>query len=114
VYIGDLKEIELTTSNFPKTIREGKLFADKSIFIEHFLKNTQDVQIIARPRRLGKSMNLLMLHCFLTDREDCRHLFDNLAIRQSPVWEKAHGAPSFLFDFKELDVDVYKRQIQLW
>jgi hypothetical protein len=113
VFIGDWNEIELTTSNFPKTIRNGRLFVDKSIFIEHFLRNAQDVQIIARPRRLGKSMNMMMLYCFLTDSEDYRPLFENLMIRQSPVWEKAHGSPAFLFDFKGLNVNQYKRQIQL-
>jgi hypothetical protein len=89
------------------------LFVDKSLFIEHFLNERQQVQIIAHPRRLGKSMNLMMLHCFLTDSVDYRPLFENLRIRQSQVWVKAHEAPSFLFDFKGLNVKKYKRQIQL-
>ncbi|MDR1540479.1 MAG: AAA family ATPase [Clostridiales bacterium] len=112
MHIGDLSKIDLTTSNFPKIIRDSRLFVDKSLFIEHFLRNTQDVQIIARPRRLGKSMNMMMLYCFLTDGEDCRPLFENLAIRQSPVWEKAHGSPAFLFDFKGLNAREYPMQIQ--
>ncbi|MDR1540151.1 MAG: AAA family ATPase [Clostridiales bacterium] len=111
--MGDLKRIELTSSNFSKTIQDRRLFVDKSLFIEHFLNNVQDVQIIARPRRLGKSINLMMLYCFLTDSEDYRPLFENLAVRHSPVWEKAYGSPAFLFDFKGLNVDLYKRQIQL-
>jgi hypothetical protein len=104
--------VDLTSSNFAKIVKQGKLFVDKSLFIEHFLNEPQDVQIIARQRRLGKSLNLKMLSCFLTDREDCRPLFENLSIRKSPVWGMAHSAPTFLFDFKGLGVDEYKRQIQ--
>ncbi|MDR1536643.1 MAG: ATP-binding protein [Clostridiales bacterium] len=113
MHIGDLSRIDLTTSDFSLVIENNLLFVDKSLFIEHFLNETQQVQIIARPRRLGKSMNLLMLHCFLTDSVDYRPLFGNLAIRQSPVWGKAHGSPSFMLDFKGLNAALYKRQIQL-
>ncbi|MDR1537647.1 MAG: ATP-binding protein [Clostridiales bacterium] len=113
MFVGDFNRVDLTTSNFSKVIKDNLLYVDKSLFIEHFLNEPSEVQIIARQRRLGKSMNMFMLYFFLTDREDFRPLFEKLRIRQSPAWEKAHGAPTFLFDFKGLSVDEYKRQIQI-
>ncbi|MDR1542230.1 MAG: ATP-binding protein [Clostridiales bacterium] len=113
MFIGNLNWIDLTTSDFAMVIKDKLLYVDKSLFIEHFLNERQQVQIIARPRRLGKSMNLRMLHCFLTDSEDFRPLFEDLGIRKSPSWEKAHGNPAFLFDFKGLNAREYPNQIQL-
>ena len=69
------------------------------------------VQLIARQRRLGKSMNMDMLRCFLTDKEDKRHLFKGLYIEKSSVWDKANSAPVFYFDFKILNRDSYKEMM---
>jgi hypothetical protein len=52
-----------------------------------------------------------MLRCFLTDKTDNRPLFENLAVRQSPVWEMAHSAPVFFLDFKNLQRDYYRSDI---
>ena len=66
---------------------------------------------MARQRRLGKTLNMDTLRCFLTDKEDLRHLFKGLYIEKSPVWEMANSAPVFYFDFKELTANGYKNEI---
>ena len=104
---GDINKISLSLSSFERLISEGKLYIDKTRMIENFLNHQSEVQLIARQRRLGKSMNMDMLGCFLTDKDDKRHLFKGLYIENSPVWEKANSAPVFYFDFKILDEVTY-------
>jgi len=109
--IGDIKKINLSISSFERMITGGNLYIDKTRLIEHFLDEASDVQLVARQRRLGKSLNMDMLRCFLTDRTDNRHLFDGLYIETSHVWDKINSAPVFGFDFKNLQADSYKKQI---
>jgi len=109
--IGDIKKINLSVSSFERMITGGNLYIDKTRLIEHFFGNANSVQLIARQRRLGKSLNMDMLRCFLTDKTDNRHLFDGLYIETSHVWDKANSAPVFGFDFKNLQADSYKEEL---
>ena len=108
---GNINNISLSLSSFERLIVEGKLYVDKTRMIENFLNFPSEVQLVARQRRLGKSMNMDMLGCFLTDKEDKRHLFKGLYIENSPVWEKANSAPVFFFDFKILNARSYKEML---
>ncbi|MCL1809059.1 MAG: ATP-binding protein [Clostridiales bacterium] len=108
---GDVKKIDLSTSSFERMITNRCLYVDKTRFIEHFLNEGSSVQLTARQRRLGKSLNMDMLHCFLTDKADYRHLFKGLYIETSPLWDKANSAPVFYFDFKQLLPDNYAESI---
>ncbi|MCL1997417.1 MAG: ATP-binding protein [Turicibacter sp.] len=109
---GSINRIDLGTSSFERIIENGGLYVDKTRLVENFLNESSQVHLITRHRRLGKSLNMNMLKCFLTDRADFRHLFKGLYIENSPVWEKANSAPVFYFDFKGLTVEDYKLQIQ--
>ena len=108
---GDIKKIDLSISSFERMITKSNLYVDKTRLIEHFLTTASSVQLVARQRRLGKSLNMDMLRCFLTDKEDLRHLFRGLYIETSPVWAKINSSPVFYFDFKGLQTDNYKRKI---
>ncbi|MDR3119739.1 MAG: ATP-binding protein [Clostridiales bacterium] len=108
MFVGDITKVDIGTSSFEKLITEKSLYIDKSRFIEHFLNETPSAQLITRQRRIGKSLNMDMLRCFLTDSADHRDLFENLYIKSSPVWEKANSAPVFLFSFKNLNLETYR------
>jgi hypothetical protein len=105
------KKMDLGISSFSQLIRNQRLYVDKSKFIENFLLNGNSVQLIVRQRRLGKSLNLDMLRCFLTDLEDNRELFHGLYIENSEVMKLANSAPVFLFDFKNLNANTYQWDI---
>ena len=105
---GSINKVCLSTSSFERIITEGKLYVDKTRVIEHFLDSPSAVQLVARQRRLGKTMNMDTIGCFLTDKDDKRHLFEGLYIENSPVWNKANSAPVFYFDFKILSKESYK------
>ncbi len=108
---GDINQIDLSTSLFRNIIENGNLYIDKTRFIESFLRESNSVQLVVRQRRLGKSLNMDTLYTFLTDLNDNRALFNGLYIESSQTWHKAHSAPTFLFDFKNLTADGYKKQI---
>ena len=111
MFVGNLKKINLSTSMFERLITKGQFYVDKTRFIENFLEEASDVMLITRQRRLGKSLNMDTLRCFLTDSVDNRHLFKGLYIESSHVWEEAHAWPVFKFDFKLLTADDYCEQI---
>ena len=108
---GDISKIELTKSSFKDIISNNCFYVDKTRMIEKFLDSSSSVHLIARQRRLGKTLNMDTLRCFLTDKEDLRHLFKGLYVEKSPVWGLANSAPVFYFDFKGLRVDDYKKSI---
>ena len=106
--IGDINKIELTRSSFKDIIANNTFYVDKTRMIEKFLTSSNSVHLVARQRRLGKTLNMDTLRCFLADKEDMRHLFRGLYIEKSPVWEMANSAPVFYFDFKTLQAENYK------
>ena len=111
MFKGSINKITLSSSSFEKIISDGAFFVDKTKMIERFLNEQSEVQLIARQRRMGKSLNMDMLRCFLTNKEDLRHLFKDLYIESSQVWESANSSPVFYFDFKGLRLDTYKKKI---
>ena len=108
---GSINNISLSMSSFERIITEGKLYVDKTRVIENFLSSPHEVQLIARQRRLGKTLNMDTIGCFLTDKVDNRHLFKGLHIEKSLVWHKANSAPVFYFDFKILDWHTFKETL---
>ncbi len=109
--VGDSKKIDLSVSSFERMITNGNLYVDKTKQIENFLNEASSVQLVARQRRLGKSLNMDMIRCFLTDKTDYRHLFKGLYIETSSVWSKVNSSSVFYFDFKGLSPKFYKEQI---
>jgi hypothetical protein len=109
---GDPQKINLSTSSYKNLRTQNCLYIDKTRFIEHFLNEPNDVQLIVRQRRLGKSLNLDTLGCFLTDQENNKDLFEGTYVQNSTVWNQANSAPVFYFDFKNLTKEEYKKQIQ--
>ncbi len=52
--------------NFEKLIEESCFYIDKTDFIREWWENKDDVTLITRPRRFGKTLNMNMLERFLS------------------------------------------------
>jgi hypothetical protein len=81
------EETTREVGDFLKIRTPGKLFIDKSIFIYKFLQDSSECNVILRPRKFGKSLNLSMLKYFLSDQMEPvqqSRLFDGLQISQIP------------------------------
>ncbi len=67
-----------------EALRENKYFyVDKTDFIKQWWESGDDVTLLARPRRFGKTLNMDMLNCFFSNKYEGRSdLFEGLS-----VWE---------------------------
>ena len=75
------KKIAIGIQNFDK-LREGDYFyIDKTDFIREWWENGDDVTLINRPRRFGKTLNMSMVEEFFSvDYAGRGNLFDDLSI----------------------------------
>lgn len=58
------------------SLRENHYFyIDKTDFIRQWWKNADDITLITRPRRFGKTLNMSMLNCFFQDSMQKEEIF---------------------------------------
>ena len=76
------QKIETTSDNFGDMVRGGCLLVDKTMMLKDLI-NGQQVSMITRSRRSGKSLNMSMAHHFLSAEvagKPTAGLFDDFAI----------------------------------
>ena len=79
-----MKTISIGKQDFESLIENEYFFIDKSDFIDEWWAGGDDITLITRPRRFGKTLNMSMLNCFFSNRYHNRaDLFENLNI-----WKK--------------------------
>ena len=71
------RTVGIGTQSF-ETVREKNTFyVDKTSFIKEWWENQDDVTLITRPRRFGKTLNMDMIKCFFSNKyEGRRDLFE--------------------------------------
>ncbi len=59
----------------------------KTLFIKEFIENGSEVNLITRPRRFGKTLNMSMLKYFFDDKnkEENKKLFNGLNISKDKM-----------------------------
>lgn len=57
-------KITIGTQDFEKLRTENCFYIDKTDFIKEWWEAGDDVTLITRPRRFGKTLNMSMLECF--------------------------------------------------
>ena len=92
------------------------LFIDKSIFIKDFI-NGDKVQVIMRPRRFGKSLNLSMLGYFFSchvEEDVQRKLFDDLEIwkHEDIIKEHMRQYSVVTINFRNMQVETWKEMLE--
>lgn len=102
--------------DFEKVRINHNFYIDKTDFIEEWWESNDEVTLIARPRRFGKTLNLSMTEKFFSvkyaDRGD---LFEGLAIWQKEKYRELQGTwPVISLSFgsvKETSYDMMKQKI---
>ena len=99
-----MKPIGIGIDDFKKIITEGCFYIDKTKFIEEIVADTTPVQLITRPRRFGKTLNMSMLKYFydIDNRNENRKLFNGLYIENSFVFEEGGKYPVISISFKDI------------
>ena len=92
-------------------IREGNYFyIDKTSFIKEWWESGDDVTLIARPRRFGKTLNMSMLEYFFSlEYAERGDLFEGLSIWQEEKFRKLQGTyPVISLSFARVKETNYK------
>ena len=86
------------------SIRENECFyIDKTDFIREWWECRDDVTLITRPRRFGKTVMANMIGAFFEKDEDTKEIFDQLKISKSPEYEKHRNKHDVIYiDFSEM------------
>ena len=98
--------IPVGISDFER-IRENKYYyIDKTGLLIDMLKEEMDqVILITRPRRFGKTLGMSMLASFLDIRRDSRKMFEGLKVTEKPEickkWMNQY--PTLFLSFKDID-----------
>lgn len=86
------RTIGIGKQDFEKARKEHVFYVDKTRFIREWWENEDDVTLITRPRRFGKTLNMSMLEKFFSiqyaDRKD---LFRGLAIWDDERYRELQG-----------------------
>lgn len=95
--------------NFEKIIKEDCFYIDKTDFIRQWWENRDDVTLITRPRRFGKTLNMNMLERFLSvEFAGQGEVFEGLSIWTEEKYRKMQGTyPVLMISFASVKETTY-------
>ena len=99
--------------SFEKIIKENCFYVDKTGFIKEWWDNKDDVTLITRPRRFGKTLNMDMIKCFFSNEyKDRGDLFEGLDIWKDEKYRELQGTyPVIFLSFAEIKQNNYQDTI---
>ena len=84
--------IGIGIQSFEKIRKNHYFYIDKTDFIREWWESGDDVTLITRPRRFGKTLNMSMVEQFFSvDFRDQRELFDGLSIWKNEYYRNIQG-----------------------
>lgn len=94
--------IAIGVSDFKSIIDENCYLIDKSLLIKEIIDDKSGVILIPRPRRFGKTLNMMMLRYFFEKTEESnKYLFQNLEISKHSEYMHLQGEyPVIYLTFK--------------
>lgn len=92
------RTVGIGIQSFEKLITENSFYIDKTDFIRQWWENRDDVTLITRPRRFGKTLNMNMLERFLSVEYAGRgEVFEGLSIWKDEKYRKLQGTWPVIF-----------------
>ena len=86
------RTVAIGIQDFEKIREKNVFYIDKTDFIREWWENGDDVTLITRPRRFGKTLNMSMVeHFFSVDYANRGDLFDGLSIWQDEKYRNIQG-----------------------
>ena len=110
------RTVGIGIQEFDKIINGGYFYVDKTSFIKEWWESGDDVTLITRPRRFGKTLNLSMLNRFFSvEYAGQGEIFEGLSIWKEVKYRKLQGTyPVFNLTFanvKEKDYTSTRKKI---
>ena len=92
------KVISIGKQNFASLRENDYFFVDKSLFIKSWWENGDDITLITRPRRFGKTLNMSMLESFFSNKyAERQDLFEGLLIWKEEKYRELQGTWPLIF-----------------
>lgn len=92
------RTVGIGIQDFGKIIRNNCFYVDKTAFIKEWWENQDDVTLITRPRRFGKTLAMSMLeHFFSVEHADKGTLFEELDIWEEEKYRSLQGSYPVIF-----------------
>ena len=107
------KTVGIGIQSFDKVIEGNYFYVDKTAFIKEWWESGDDVTLITRPRRFGKTLNMSMLeHFFSIEYADKSNLFEGLSIWKEEKYRELQGNyPVINLSFAEVKETDYKQTV---
>ena len=110
------RTVGIGIQDFGKMIENNCFYVDKTMFIREWWESRDDVTLITRPRRFGKTLAMSMLeHFFSVDYADRADLFHGLDIWKDGKYHGLQGSYPVIFlsfaDVKEPSFPDTRKQI---
>ena len=113
-----MRTIAIGIQSFEKIKERNYFYIDKTDFIAQWWDSGDDVTLIARPRRFGKTLNMRMVEQFFSvDYAGRSDLFEGLSIWNKTAFRDIQGIWPVLFlsfaDIKETSFSAAREKICL-
>ena len=108
------RTVSIGNQDFEKMIQRNCFYVDKTSFIKEWWENEDEVTLITRPRRFGKTLNMSMLKFFFSNKyADRGELFEGLEIWEDEKYREIQGTyPVIFFSFAKIKQTTYKETIE--
>ena len=104
------KVIGIGKQSFEDIIQSNCFYIDKTSLIKEWWESEDDITLITRPRRFGKTLNMDMLKCFFSNQyRDQGQLFEGLNIWKEEKYQQLQGTyPVIYLSFADVKQTNYK------
>ena len=108
------RTVSIGTQDFEKMIQRNCFYVDKTGFIKEWWESEDEVTLITRPRRFGKTLNMSMLNCFFSNKyADRGELFEKLEIWKDEKYCEIQGTyPVIFMSFAEIKQNNYNDAVE--
>ena len=104
------KTVAIGIQDFEKMITDDYFYIDKTDFIREWWEAGDDVTLITRPRRFGKTLNMSMLEAFFSvEYADRGDLLEELSIWNDEKYRALQGTyPVIFLSFARIKENTYE------
>lgn len=113
------KKVPVGVDNFYKMVKGDYLFCDKTMMIAEFFERGEEVTLLTRQRRSGKTLNMSMLQHFLAPKVSgvlTQGLFDGLKVANIDggrfVEENQGKHPVIFITLKDVNEPSFEEALQ--
>jgi len=104
------RTVSIGRQNYESMVLNHNFYVDKTLFIKEWWENDDDVTLIARPRRFGKTLNMSVLACFFSNGYAGRgDLFEDMKIWKEEKYPSLQGTfPVISFSFGSVKENTFE------